>query len=315
MLFPLCWTQRMPRLLQIESTRCSLPCSGGADNMKKLAVVLLVLPLLVACPKTKQQEKPAEQPQQNAAAQVMEAAPYAFAVADSSGKRLRNLGTSQSTHLENPASFTHAVCSDGPLLTIKYTGQREPAPDNTYRDTLDNFDKMGGHYYQVVDNKTDNDQICLMTDAGFYKERKLIATRSLFEEKLPAEAVSRIEKARGRKIKNSWGLADMGSGRKLYLVLFERVSDDALAGIIMVSSSSLVFLDFKGSYKDEDSVWRVSDGGEINDTMFSVKYAFEGKNGVEFAYGWQGPEGESIALVQQSAGQFIQLLDSYRYYF
>ncbi len=283
--------------------------------MKKLVLVLLVVPLLTACPKTKEQTKKAEQAQQRPSAQVMQAAPYGFAVADESGKRLRYLGTSQSTALENPASFTNAVRSDGRLLTIKYAGQKEAAPDSTYRDTVDNFDKMGGHYYEMVNSKAESDDICLMTDSGFYHERKWIAPSSDIQEKLSAEARSRIEKARERKVRDSWGLFGTGDGRQLFLVLFERSGNDALAGIVMVSPAKLVFLDFKGSYEDETSVWRVSDGGELNSNMFDILSVFQGRNGIEFVYGWKAPEGESIALVQESGGQFIQLADSYRYYF
>lgn len=282
--------------------------------MKRLIFVSLILPLLIACPKAKEQEKKAEQIQQRPSAQVMQTAPYWFAVADGSGKRLRYLGTSQSTALENPATFTNAVCSGGPLLTIKYTGQKEAAPDSTYRDTVDNFDKMGGHYYEIVNSKTESDDICLMTDAGFYNDRKRLAS-STFLEKLSPDTKARIEKAKNRKVKDSWGLFGTEDGRQLFLVLFERSGNDALAGIVMVSPAKLVFLDFKGSYKDETSVWRVSDGGELDSLMFDILYAFQGKNGLEFVYGWKAPEGESIALMQESGSQFVQLADSYRYYY
>lgn len=281
--------------------------------MKRLIIVSLIFPLLIACPKAKEQEKKAERTSQSQSAKIIPTVPYGFAVADGSGKRLRYLGTSQSTALENPAFFTNAVCSGG-SLTIKYAGQKEAAPDSTYRDTVDNFDKMGGHYYEMINSKTESDDICLMTDNGFYNERKRL-TGSTFQEKLSSEAKARVEKAKDRKIKDSWGLFGTEDGRQLFLVLFERTGNDALAGIVMVSPAKFVFLDFKGSYEDETSVWRVSDGGELDSLMFDILYAFQGKNGLEFAYGWKAPEGESIALVQESGGQFVQLADSYRYYY
>ncbi len=92
--------------------------------VKRLVLVLLMVPLLSACPRTKEQAKQTEQTQQRPGAKITQTAPYGFAVADEAGQRLRYLGTSESTALENPASFTNVVCSDGRLLAIKYTGQK-----------------------------------------------------------------------------------------------------------------------------------------------------------------------------------------------
>jgi hypothetical protein len=142
-----------------------------------------------------------------------------------------------------------------------------------------------------------------------------LKTSSLWEQKLSADARARIEQAKKRKLDDSWGLSEIEGRGQLFLVRFARSGNEALAGIVLITPSKLVFLDFKGSYEDDTSVWRVSDGGELDHMMFDVFFVFETGKGIEFAYGWKAPEGESIELVRETGDVFVKLVDSYRYYF
>ncbi len=105
-------------------------------------------------------------------------------------------------------------------------------------------------------------------------------------------------------MKDAWGLGRLAPDREFFLVLFERKDDTALFSIVMARPSKLVFLDFPGSYKDEGSVWRVDDGGEVDPQFFDMVLAFESGQGVEFMYSWRGAEGDSIGLVKEAGDVF-----------
>lgn len=235
------------------------------------------------------------------------AAPLQFGYADATGKRLRALD-----YQEQPDALTRAACSGAEMLTLRFTGKKEATEDNTGRDSASNFDAGGGFYYQIVNGKTTEDTICLLTDERFLAG-KTAAQVTPGADKPEKKTVERIAQAKQRPVKEAWGLARIAPDKIFYLVLFERAGDGALFSVVMATPSRLVFLDFPGSYKDEGSVWRVDDGGEIDPLFFDIVLAFDSAQGVGFMYSWRGAEGDSVSFVQEAGGAFRAVKTSYKY--
>jgi hypothetical protein len=232
---------------------------------------------------------------------------YEFGFADTTGRRLIALD-----YQEKPAVLTRAACPENGPLTIRFTGKKERREQDTGRDTTKNFDARGGFYYQILDGKAMEDAICLLTDERFFTGKTARPVPS-GEDRPDAKTIERIAAAKQRRVKEAWGKGRLAPDRKFHLVLFERKGDSALFSIVMATPSRLVFLDFPGSYKDEGSVWRVDDGGEIDPLFFSIEQVFESDRGIEFTYSWRGAEGDSIGLVREEGNVFRTVKTSYKY--
>jgi hypothetical protein len=271
--------------------------------------VLACLVVLIVCsctntPKNKEAAKRQPAFVQSAAAATV---PYEFGFADTTGKRLLALD-----YQERPAALTRAACPGSGPLAVRFIGERKSWEEDTGRDTARNFDALGGFYYQITDGKTTEDTICLLTDERFFTGKKDLPLLP-GEDKPDAKTLGRIAAAKQRRVKEARGMGRLAPDRELYFVLFERKGESALFSIVMATPERLVFLDFPGSYKDEGSVWRVDDGGEIDPLLFDIEQAFESARGVEFTYWWRGAEGDSVGLVQETGSSFRTIKRSYKY--
>ncbi len=229
-----------------------------------------------------------------------------FGFADRTGKRLSALDFQ-----EQPGALTRAACPGSETLTIRFSGKKEATRENTGRNSAANFDAGGGFFYEVLSGKTTGDTICLLTDERFFAGKTAVPMSGA--DKPDAKTVERIAQAKQRRVKEAWGMGRVAPDRQFSLVLFEPAGDSALFSIVMATPSRLVFLDFPGSYKDEGSVWRVDDGGEIEPLYFEIVLAFDSAQGVGFMYSWRGAEGDAVGFVQEAGEVFRTVKTSYKY--
>ncbi|HVH66387.1 MAG TPA: hypothetical protein VM716_00820 [Gemmatimonadales bacterium] len=97
---------------------------------------------------------------------------------------------------------------------------------------------------------------------------------------------------------------------------FAAIDSSALASLVMVHDTSLLFENFPAVYRGPDeSVWRVDDGGVFSPGDIQILFMAQLPRTYIMAIPWAGAEGESDQLVQaDSAGAFRTILRDYRYW-
>lgn len=242
--------------------------------------------------------------------QAQDPSVLAFAFADKTGRHLLALES-----FPDPDSAVKAVCPDGKILTIRFREKKGPTTHNTGRAVASNFDNLGGLYYTITDGRTYENAACLLVSGAFLKDKKVIPYESLKKKPSEPAIITRIEKAKTRTIVHSWGLIRIPEHGEIHLARFERINDAALASLVLLSQSGLVFFDLPGSYKDGNSLWRVDDGGKLTPDQFRISSVLLSNRGIELVVSWFGEEGESLMLLRESGAAFQVLLRSYRYYY
>ncbi len=281
--------------------------------MRVRITACLIAAAFLSCTQTAERTNPPRQQQQQQrlsstpTGTFEPGVPLQFGFVDATGRRLLTL-----EFQEQPQALTQAACSGLEMLPIRFIGRKEAAQADTGRDTAANFDARGGFYYEIQKGKTTEDTTCLLTDNRFLSGK--IPVHVIYGSDKPDKKVrDRIAQAKKRGVKEAWGLARTEPDSSFYMVLFERQGDNALFSIVMATPSRLVFLDFPGNYKNEDSVWRVDDGGEVDPLSFSISLVFDSSQGISFMYTWLGAEGDSIAFVHEAGDIFRPVKSAYRY--
>ena len=95
-------------------------------------------------------------------------------------------------------------------------------------------------------------------------------------------------------------------GGMVALVLYERQGDDMLFSITYQNGSETLFWDSEAEY-DEYSTWRVDMGDEPG--LFKPLFLMRLDNGLVLALTWGAPEGESIVILYEDSGRFVERYD------
>ncbi|MHC9538113.1 MAG: hypothetical protein AB9903_01190 [Vulcanimicrobiota bacterium] len=242
-----------------------------------------------------------------------------FGFPDESGKRL--IISRRQADLKYTEKFTKALGPNGRLYSVSFSACQKMSDKSTGRDTSRNFHNLRGNVFSVknsaIKTRTGANKYydtCLTGTEEFFSTRKVLMPTPLRKGPMDVKIIKKIEKERDRKISATWGLVRFDSGEKIYLVLFERQGDDALASLAVLTPQKAVYNDYPAKYsRDSLSVWRVSDNGEMNPDAFVIPYGFRTKSGIEFIVSWYSEEYEDISLMHENGDRLEYLQKGGRY--
>ncbi len=200
------------------------------------------------------------------------------------------------------------IINDGKYYPVKLVGYQVGSEDgDNGRDTWMNFDNRCGWVYQMesgklLDNPKEEWDACwaypLLVDDAFKNSAKIYIAKSANKNgkatPLPKDLKEKFEKQYGRQILR--GSLDYTFGDndeyKLVNIQFKNKGKEALAVVAVVKSDgSIIPLDLPSEW-NEESVWRVDDGGEFGG--YGLDFATE-ENGKLYVYlADQGAEGLNI---------------------
>lgn len=242
-----------------------------------------------------------------------------FGFPDESGKRL--IISRRQADLKYTEKFTKALGPNGRLYLVSFSAYQKMSGKSTGRDTCRNFHNLRGNVFSVKNSaiKTGTGtneyyDTCLTGTEEFFSTRKVLMPAPLRKAPMDADRIKRIEKQKGRKTAKTWGLVGFEPDVKIYLVLFERQGDDALASLAVLTPKKTLYNDYPAKYsRDSLSVWRVSDNGEMNPDAFVIPYGFRTKSGIEFIVSWYSEEYEDITLMHENRDRLEYLQKGGRY--
>jgi hypothetical protein len=231
-----------------------------------------------------------------------------FAYVDPSGAQLLALDS-----LPDPSAIIGALCSGGIALPVRYDRRQARQPNDNGRQVASNFRNDQGDVFRVMRGNAPPDKTCYLSrDSALLANARAITVREP-SDCSPAYA-ARVATAKRRQMIHCWHIATTPAHREVLAVQFANVDTNALASLVVVGDSSLVFKDFPAVHSDE-STWRVDDGGVFSPKDFDILFVAEMPYGYVMAIAWAGAEGESCELlIADSPGVFRTLITGYRYW-
>jgi len=216
----------------------------------------------------------------------------------------------------DPDTFSLAI---GPYSDIKpitfRSWQRETAQNNN-RDNVYNFKNLPGFVYAQKEWALSRNKTYVLTNMGPLVESTLVLGAPGWKGNTPPmaeETLNAIERQKNRSV--VWGktlaTTKVGGG-EIGVVLFERQGNDMLFSIAYIDDNKTLFWDCPAQY-DASSTWRVDAGEEpgVFEPMFLARF----DEGLLLMLTWGSAEGETILLLREEDGAFVQTeIDFARYW-
>jgi hypothetical protein len=231
-----------------------------------------------------------------------------FGFCDLDGRKALLLADS----LADPGQFSAVVDSDHNIAWSMYLKKQKEDNEDNGRQNEYNFSHCKGYLY-TIKNKTAavGSSVVFMT-AGFVSQRKIFVMNPPAKKELPVRIQSRIEKEKGRKIKDYRCLTIPGKDSSIYIFEFENKSDSALASLAFITPGKIVYQDFPAAYNDV-STWRVDDGGNFGVEYFNLLAVFSKDGKLEIVTDWPGAEGFVTEYLKEKDGVFKSVKGQSRY--
>ena len=238
----------------------------------------------------------------------------AFAFSDSTGTKFLSVDTT-----DKPTRLSKAICSQGPLLNIRFLGLQKKSSDWNGRQTAYNFDKTEGALFSILGErlsvKAASGESCLLVTEQFLSARRRLPVTVLdVPTPISVGLLRRIEQV--RKKKALWGkLIGKIDRNSLVVVQFAPESRKSIASLVFLGPDFTSFNDHEANYDEnaKDFVWRVDVPG-VNPADFYIVAAFEGGMGAEIVVLWDGYEGQNLFLLRRNGVVLRSLYHSYRYW-
>lgn len=238
-----------------------------------------------------------------------EATPFYFGLSNAKGNQV--------IIYDNNANIPHQLYailpSDGKCL-LSFVEKRTRKPEDTGRQTANNFDNLGGVVFQTSNECLKGGRTIVLIDPDFLDKHKPIPVKPNALSPLKNTDISRIETVKKLKIQSSWNFASLSSDTTIALVQFFPQGNSKIASLVLITKEHIVFEDYPGDTKNVNSAWRVDDGGIFNPRDFQILAAFQSPYGIELIRAWAGPEGENSALLREDGAKFLKVLTQYRYW-
>jgi len=229
-----------------------------------------------------------------------------FGFANKEGTKLISLPVSPEEGKASPGpaeTYRQAVGEGGQVLTIRFEKHQSRTEQDNGRDAAHNFANLEGDVYEVEGGTATPNASYYLLEEGSLLPEALIPVRQEEARELTPDQSSAIAEAKGRAIDQGWLLATLEDGRGVFAVQFERQGEDVLASLAVDDGERWLFLDYPAKY-DENSTWRVDDGGEISPFAFSFLFAARSEGGLALGVKWMGAEGENLSIVEQKGDRF-----------
>lgn len=208
----------------------------------------------------------------------------------------------------------YAVLTSGKNCLLSFLEKRDRRPEDSGRETADNFANLAGVIFHAPGGCLKGDQTVIALDPKHLDKHQPLPVRPNELSPLTSTDISRIETMRKLKIQHSWNLASLGSDEKVALVQFAPQKDGNVACLALISKEKIAFEDYVGKTNDSAGVWRVGDGGEFGPGDFRILAAFRSSRGIELVRAWAGPEGENSVLLREDGTKLSAVLSQYRYW-
>jgi hypothetical protein len=233
-----------------------------------------------------------------------------FAYVNSDGTELLALDS-----LAAPSSISGAVCPGTGALRVRYDRRMGGQSDDNGRQVASNFGNEQGEVFTLTEAKATPDKTCyLSSDSTLIAWARTANTRE--PSACSSAEVSRLADVKRRKVAHCWTIATLPPHREVLAVQFADVDTNALASLVVIGDSSIVFKDYPAVRRaDDQSTWRVDDEGVFSASSFDILFVADSPYGFVMATTWSGAEGEdSELMVADSAGNFRTLSKAYRYW-
>jgi hypothetical protein len=240
--------------------------------------------------------------------------PGSFAYVDSSGTQLLALSP-----LTDPSKILGAVCSGGSVLPARYDRRQGGQKDDNHRQIVSNFSHEEGNVFRLLLGKARPDETCYLSADSALLAKAVGVTPLGLSAGLSAcspSQSSRLAASKQRQVFHCWRLAQTPPDAQLLAVQFATIDSSALASLVVVRDSSLLFQDFPAVYRGPDeSVWRVDDQGIFSPGDFAILFVAQLSHAYVMAVTWAGVEGESDELLRSdSTDMFHTVTKGYRYW-
>jgi hypothetical protein len=177
-----------------------------------------------------------------------------------------------------------------------------------------NFDNLPGAVYRLDGEPLPAGTTVLLADQAFLHGREVLPVADGSREAPGGDIESAVEAATGLISQESWVIAVVGEGSAVVLTRFEPGDSSSMACLAAVGGACVIIRELEGAAPNDESVWRVDDGGVLHPEDFRVIAAFCAPSGLEIAFTWAGFEGELACLLTESGGEFVEALGGYRYW-
>lgn len=243
-------------------------------------------------------------------AQHVQLGPGGFALANSGGTELLALDS-----LASPGAIMIALCGGGTAYPVRYVRHQTAKPTDTGRQVAANFNNMGGDVFRLTSGSPSGDRTCYLAP-----DSSLVATQLALGGAAKSACSPSVRQdlsaIKQRSLLNCWPVASVQPTMQVVAAEFAHVDRSALASIVLVTNSGLLFQDFPATYSGpEMDTWRADDGGVFSPDGFGVLFLCRVRGVYVMALTWAGSEGENAyLLVADSADVFRTVSHAYRYW-
>ena len=255
-----------------------------------------------------------------------------FAFPDRAGTRLMLLGEVARPFpgelpfaelLPAASTIRTALCAAGISHPITFERRQLADGKGNGRQHSYQFEHLDGLVFKVSDAAhLPEHEACFLASEPFARSLSVVPVVSLTRKSWPPETppcsgslTKEIASRRKREVSHCWAIAESPAhaGIQVVLVEFARQGKDALASLVVVDGRTMVFADQQGDARQTDSVWRVSDGGELHPDAFKVVFLAKRAGRLLLAVDWGAEEGSTLVLFESTGDTFRQLLQEYWY--
>jgi hypothetical protein len=231
----------------------------------------------------------------------------AFAYMDGTGKQLLGFDSNK------PNRFIKAIYAPGKALNVKYVKHQNRTDKDNGRQNEWNFDQDEGELFNVAQGKIAGNESVLLVEKGAFQGHEFLKYKPISTGAFAKSVIGKMEKEKKRKVVNQGLIGQVSADVQIGIVEFEKTAGKKpLASLVMTTKSGLIFEDFVG-INDDQSTWRVDDGGMITPDMLKIIFVTQSKAGYSLGFEWSGAEGYSLKIVQQKGVEFRSVLESSRY--
>ena len=276
--------------------------------MKKLVFLLFSAILLFGCG-GQQQNQNAKNDQPVVQDVAVQEVPPVYVLSDEFGEKfllLAYLGDDETPRIPDSLSSYKYIIYNGRYYPVTLEGfQFEDEENNNYRETFFNFDNLSGYLFKMQSGKLlENpvDEFDAVWDAPLLVDEKFKTENTVYPlsnyengrrmiSDMPEAQKKAFEERYNRKIIHGWCNAVFGENNAYQFVnmQFKNKGDEALGVSALVKNDEILAVIEDYAVWNEESVWRVDDGGEFGG--MSIDLVTE-KDGVLTIYtADSGPEG------------------------
>lgn len=276
--------------------------------MKKQLLLFLATILLFGCGEKQNPNKPNNEQPETQTTTVQEVPPV-YVLSDEFGENfllLAYLGDEETPRIPDSLKSYKYIIYNGTYYPVTFEGfQFEDEENNMYRETFYNFQNLSGWLYKMQSGKLLEhpvDEFDAIWDAPLlvdekFKTENIVYPLSNYENgrkvisDLSETLKADFEKRYSRKIIHGWCDAVFGENNEYQFVnmQFKNKGTEALGVSALVKNDEVVAVIEDYATWNEESVWRVDDGGEFGGISIDLVTS---KDGVLTIYtADSGPEG------------------------